>query len=277
MTKKNLFTFLIIISFNIIYIFSGYYGWSFQLSINSLLLIISFGILKDKEIIYKTLLLVMPLIYLIINLYNKNYHTLLIAVTPFIFFICDTLINKLFKINVVYYYFYGVIIATLSYYVSEKWFDYRLNNKNDDFIGFDFPNFIYVDKSGVQSVNLNSNNDTIYVLDCWTSNCGICFKKFPDFDKIQSNYTKSKIQFYTLNLPLKRDSFDKLVSLLSNSYTKENCLFALSVNDIDRLNIRAVPHYIIVKNNKILFNGNIDVLPRNFRHDLCDEIDKYLE
>lgn len=277
MTKKNLINFSVVILFNIVYIFSGYYGWSFQLSINTLLLIISFGLLKNTAIIYKTQLLVMPLIYLILNLYNKNYHTLLIALTPFIYFSFNVMINKLYKTKMAYNMLGAFLISILSYYGSEKWLDYRLNIVNSDFVGSDFPKFKYVDKLGFQSVNLNSSNDTIYVLDCWTSNCGICFKKFPDFEKIQSNYTKSKIQFYTLNLPLKRDSFDKLVSLISKSYTKENCLFALSIKDIDRLNIKAVPHYIIVKNNTILFNGNVDVLPKNFSHDLCDEIDKYLE
>lgn len=190
MTKKNLINFSVVILFNIVYIFSGYYGWSFQLSINTLLLIIGSGILKNKSIIYKTQLLVMPLIYLILNLYNKNYHTLLIAITPFMYFSFDVLINKLFKTKMVYNMLGAFLMSILSYYGSEKWLDYRLNIINKDYVGTNLPNFRYVNKLGVQSVNLNSNNDTIYVLDCWTSNCGICFKKFPDFEKIQSNYVK---------------------------------------------------------------------------------------
>jgi thiol-disulfide isomerase/thioredoxin len=155
------------------------------------------------------------------------------------------------------------------------WLDYYFNKDNHQQINSKLPYFQTTSSNNLSN-ELFSINDTIKVIDCWTTNCGNCIVGFSKYSEIQDIYINKKVKFYTLNFPIKRDSIFRTKKILSDNYDRGNNLFAKEMNSIDLLKIPAVPIYIIVKNGEILYFGNINVEQKLFQIDLCDKIDKLL-
>lgn len=118
--------------------------------------------------------------------------------------------------------------------------------------GQQFPNIEFVNENKKQ-ITINSNK--IVLLEFWNSKCGICFKKFPDLEKLYLKYKRNKnVQIFSVNILLPSDNFEK-VSQLVKDYDFP-IIYAVSENEIfSKLNFNYVPYCIIIKNNKIRYAG----------------------
>lgn len=152
------------------------------------------------------------------------------------------------------------ICALLGYIVYPNYFDLVINIKEYKNDLKKTPNFIWVNKNN-DSVTNEISRGKILVLDFWTTNCGICFKKFPDFNKLALKYkSNNNILFASVNLPVKTDTIGKAKAMLkkydcdNNSY---EYFFASSLTEMNKFNIHFVPEIIIIDADfNIIYKGN---------------------
>lgn len=117
----------------------------------------------------------------------------------------------------------------------------------------------------------------IVVLDFWTTSCGICFKKFPDLEKYYLEYKDNpNVEFYSINVPLKRDEFSKVVKLVEELNYKFPTLYAESIKDVENLGIYSYPHLFILKNGKLRYDGSLETDKYIFVNHLNSEINKLI-
>lgn len=117
--------------------------------------------------------------------------------------------------------------------------------------------FPKIDLLNKQSKNVVLQSDKIIILDFWSTSCGICFEKFPDLEATYNKYkNNSKVEIYAVNFPLKNDHFEQSIKILDSIGYKFPQLFARSGQEIEqKLNFNTFPHLIILKNNRVRFDG----------------------
>ncbi|MAU17564.1 MAG: hypothetical protein CMH46_18715 [Muricauda sp.] len=97
----------------------------------------------------------------------------------------------------------------------------------------------------------------IIVLDFWNTSCKPCFEKFPYYEKISEKYQQPDIAFYSVNIPLKNQSFEersKVEAKLNYSYTT---IYGGPMKKVqEALDFNAYPHLIILKDSTIIYSGN---------------------
>lgn len=101
-----------------------------------------------------------------------------------------------------------------------------------------------------------TENKTI-VLDFWTTSCGVCFKKFPEFEELYLKYKENpSVEFYSVNVAERRDTFPKTLELVGNLGYKFPTIFAKSKEEVkSKLGIYAYPEFMIIKNDSIRYQG----------------------
>lgn len=200
--------------------FFKYFSYSFILFIFYLFNLVLF----DKVIFF---ILLTPIsIYFASVFYNKSiYSKLLCLVVVYIYslFSATILLSNLFHYNNYKKEFNKEIICKL----------YDNNNKI-----------------------LNLDKSKIYVLDFWTTSCGTCIEKFPNFNTLCVKYSKNKnIIFYSINVKLKNDDKLKTINFIQDKNYCFNNLFIDDLNDAKKLSVHDFPTILIIKNNKIVYNG----------------------
>ncbi len=120
--------------------------------------------------------------------------------------------------------------------------------------GTQFPNIKFVDSN---RKSFKIEKDKIILLDFWSTKCGICYKKFPDLERLYHKYKDNKgIQIYSVHVPYPQDNFNSTVKLVKKLNYKFPTLFAVSKNEtMEKLNFNGFPHYIIIQNDKIVYSG----------------------
>jgi len=135
---------------------------------------------------------------------------------------------------------------------------------------------IFTTKNGAK-VQLDTVKNKLIVLDFWTTTCGVCFKSFPDYEKIYLKYKDNPdVRIYSVNIPVKRD----IVGYAKKKIGEYNYTFPVLYADSDTIpkffGFNSTPHLIIIKNGKVRFNGypvlDEDILTKNIK----DEIDLLL-
>ncbi|MCL2738118.1 MAG: redoxin domain-containing protein [Bacteroidales bacterium] len=120
----------------------------------------------------------------------------------------------------------------------------------------------------------------IVVFDFWTTSCGICFREFPEFDRVYQKYNHlADIMFYAVNLPIKSDTRESIVKTIAGHI---NYSFPILLADEDsdywtQFKIRGVPHLMILdKAGKVVFNGGVNYERRRV-YNIEDVIDNLLK
>jgi len=135
---------------------------------------------------------------------------------------------------------------------------------------------------GISLINKNKervelDKSKIIILDFWTTSCGICFKKFPDLEKYYLEFKDNpNVEFYSINVPLKRDEFSEVVKLVDELNYKFPTLYATSLKEVENLGIYAYPHLLILKNGKLRYDGRLETNKYIFVNHLKSEIDKLI-
>jgi len=139
-----------------------------------------------------------------------------------------------------------------------------------------YPNISLIDKDE-QVVKFAKNK--IIILDFWTTSCGVCFKKFPDLEKVFLKYKNNpQIELYSVNVPLKRDSFEKIKELVGNLDYNFPALYAISEEKTEKeFNIKGYPHLVIIKNNKIRYEGFLNIDKNIFVYNTYNEIERLID
>lgn len=122
------------------------------------------------------------------------------------------------------------------------------------------------------------SNDII-VLDFWSTSCGICFDKFPDYQEIFNKYkSNNRIKIYAVNVPIRGDNFEKTKLRFNKlKYTFPN-LYAKSFKQVeDSLCFNTFPKLMIIQNGVIRYDGMLFTRKESLIYNIEDSIDKLLK
>lgn len=262
MTNKILITSLII---TLLSIFSGAVNWTFQFAFNSILyfMVIDkfvFNLNSNKLNLKYLLILVLPflLTYGIASLYPwlisgiNMTHVIPIIFSPLFGFIF-AILYRLLKAKKILQFPYIIIIIFVCAISMENWLLYAFDDENP--IHKSFPDLALKD---IKNENFQFKKDKLIVLDLWATSCASCIKGFPEFEKLTQKYQDVKnIEFYTLNLPIKRDSNKNIKRYVENY--KFNSLFTTNLSAWEELENHTVPKLLVLnKHRTIIYKGSLN-------------------
>lgn len=238
---------------------------------------------------------ILPIMQMIVLLYSlqKSLREILIFLSPFLFLILvstiffpETLSKGLLYLVLlpiigfigysIHYikFFYILIIGILfigfsNYYIMPNWIYYNSNNSSH--INKPYPSPLLYTKDLDQ---VKFEEEKIIVLDFWTTSCKICYEKFPHLEKFIEKYEeKEEVEFYSVNVQTKSNSFEKTLKLVNSLNYKFKTIFALDNEEIEKqLEIKFYPTVIIIKNGKMRYKGSFITDKKIFVHRLEDEI-----
>ncbi|MCU0440956.1 MAG: hypothetical protein MUE96_01025 [Bacteroidia bacterium] len=96
-------------------------------------------------------------------------------------------------------------------------------------------------------------NDTLYIVEVWSTSCGSCIKQMPEFAKLQLKYQHSMpVSFATLHLPVKGEQLSQALGILNRVGCQLPSYFATSTSSWQQLNIDAVPVVLMIRNQQIV-------------------------
>jgi thiol-disulfide isomerase/thioredoxin len=188
-----------------------------------------------------------------------------IALMPYIALLFGMLLSK--KSGQKSYILYGaiglyIIVMILSWqFFMPSYLTYSFNKEfhalEDN--NLDFPE-LEVYNSSKEKVDLHIFDNKVLVLDIWTRSCGICFKRFPDFEALSQQYKgREDIVFYALNKLNYNDNLDSIISLANNLPYEFPHLFTLPSwnGEIkEKLNVSYFPMMVVrTKNGKLIYIG----------------------
>lgn len=169
-------------------------------------------------------------------------------------------------VSLVSFYYVGFyLFTTIFTYVANRDAERNMN----------LPNITLVDSSGTK---IDLFREKVIVLDFWSTTCGICFEKFPDFQSVSDKYKSNKnVEIYAVNFPLKNDRFAKTTKVLDSIGYTFSKLYAKSAKEIeDSLHFNTFPHLIIVKDGKIRYDGMLETDKNTMIFSVESEIEKLL-
>ncbi len=247
---------------------------------------------------HKWLLLIMSLLYFFIGVFSKNKKQLLFLSLPFLILIASSLFLKNVLTSIMLLYLillpislflgvlyrnksrlygltYVIFIAFVFCYGFDNWNSYirnynaRINEKA--------PAIELLTESGIK-IKLDTVKNKVIVLDFWTTNCGVCFKKFPNFEKVYIKYKSNpNVAIYSVNIPIKRDTLSKTKKLVKKLNYKFPTLYASSNKIPNSLGFNTYPHLLILKNGRIRYTGNLIVEKNTKIYNVKTEIKRLLK
>lgn len=142
-----------------------------------------------------------------------------------------------------------------------------------------YAEYIFYDTAG-QEVTPADHIGKIVIFDFWSTSCGVCFREFPEFEKVYQKYKhRDDIVFYAVNLPTKRDTRETIKKTIEE-HVNYSFPVLLAEEDSDywtQFKIRGVPHLMILdKTGKVVFNGGANYEKKSAYY-ISDMIDKLLE
>ncbi len=138
------------------------------------------------------------------------------------------------------------------------------------------PSMVFHQSDG-SSIKLDTVKNKIIVLDVWTTNCAVCFEKFPEFERVFEDYTSNpKVELYALNIPLKTDTLGQAKKVIEKYHYKFPELYATSDSITKELDFNTYPHLIIIKNGRLRYNGALVLDNRTYFYNLKNEIELLL-
>jgi len=205
---KNWKLFLSIIALSLsISLLSGALNWLNQFVICGIVYLLV-GLLFSKNFRISRLIYGSFVVFPFLSIYgglavlNGFSHIYPIALIPLISILAGLIINKLFedgrsKSTIIFCISASIFsILILGYIGMPNWLTYSFRKHTSE--KFPVPPIQLTPGNG-DSFNLKNQTGKILVLDFWSTGCGICFKKFPDFDRI-----KQKSELLTCHLSISR-------------------------------------------------------------------------
>lgn len=265
--------------------FSGSVNWIFQyIVVNFLYLFAGFFIAYQSEHIntkkWKSIMFMTPflLVYGVVSL-NSIYTTGFFATVPiWISGVFSGLLGYFTYAKIKRHKIKGVVslsifLAIINFIFIHNWFVFAFEK---DFVKEKFPEMSLIDISN-KPVNISMQKGNLLVIDLWSTSCGVCIEKFPDYEKLSLKYSDNpNIKFYTLNLPLRRDSIDNASNYVSDY--KFESLFTPDKSSWKALQIQKVPQYVIVnKDSEIVYRGRLHDKWYHFYNNIHHLIAKNLE
>lgn len=139
--------------------------------------------------------------------------------------------------------------------------------------------YVELDLFDVNGQKVYFDTDKTIVLDFWTTKCGVCFEKFPDYENVFKHYKDDvRVEVYAVNTPLKIDVFSETLELFQKLNYEFPTLFLSKDYDLEKkYNVESYPHVLVIKNQHITYSGRIETSPFVFVDNLYYKINKTLK
>jgi thiol-disulfide isomerase/thioredoxin len=100
--------------------------------------------------------------------------------------------------------------------------------------------------------------NSVILLDFFSTECGVCFQKFPYLQKLHEKYkNNSKVFICAMNVPWKRDTIGRAIAMVrKRKYTFPVLISKQGLDSI--LQIEFYPTVIVIKNNSLIYKGTIE-------------------
>ena len=103
---------------------------------------------------------------------------------------------------------------------------------------------------------------TIYVLDFWTTSCGICFREFPGFKEFADKYSgREEIRFYAVGIPWREETHEDIFRVFRmRSGIDIPVVAAVDMGfDGNDFGISSVPTIVVIDAaGRIVYRGNVE-------------------
>lgn len=234
---------------------------------------------KNKYIFNLNLLLIPFLVLLVLGIFIE-FPQGYIKALPYIIFmplmallIIKWVINK----SIIAAILMLILVPINSFILFPNWFVFNQEMlTSSELIGKEFPILdFYNNNNELKKIPENK----VIVLDFWTTNCKICFEKFPEYDKIKKQYVNNNpdIEFYSVNVALARDSFEKTKTLVDSLNYSFETIYLKNEKEVQtKLKFNTYPKIVILKNNKVEYFGGMNTGKILFVSNLEREINDLL-
>ena len=166
------------------------------------------------------------------------------------------------------------LCAFIGFVVFPNWFSIHQNFESH--IEETFPKVSFYDAN---DTIVKLSDDKVIVLDLWTTNCGLCFEKFPYFEEVYLKYeSNSNVEFYSVNIPIKRDKLEKTKELVNRLGYRFPTIYSSEGNKIvsEKLNYYGYPQLLIIKRGKVYYKGQLVTNDLVYFHSIENEIERTL-
>lgn len=139
-----------------------------------------------------------------------------------------------------------LVIFPAWFFMLNDFFNYELVTRELDPSVLKHP-VIYED----DTITLESLKGKIVVLDAWNTSCGVCFKKFPDFDNVYNEFkSNDEVVILAVNTPNRRDKEGDAKRIIeSKGYDFENLYFPAD-STAKALNIHLYPQLVYINRDQ---------------------------
>ena len=143
-----------------------------------------------------------------------------------------------------------------------NWFNFVTNNSFTGQENEPLPPIGLGYNQNADTFDLSDFDKKVTLIDFWNSGCGYCFEEFPQIEQLHKQYMENDaIQVISVNIPLKRDSENQAFEMIDKwGYTFK--VYKGSEDIAKQYNIDGYPTIILVKDNKIVFRGNLALAKR---------------
>ncbi len=173
---------------------------------------------KDKKFL-KTIILIGTwlITFLIFHLVDRSKGLFLINLPLIIFSILaaylayiTTIVKRIKLFTITASFIAGV--ALFSYLIFPNWQNWVMFRNAYEITKL---KEITLETKNGEMISTNSFMRKTTVIDYWSTTCGVCYKKFPEFEKLHKMYEQdTNIVFYSIHIPTKHDSIEKSKKLL---------------------------------------------------------------
>lgn len=268
---------------------AGALNWINQFAICGMVYFAAGLIYRNKMVLSRFMygaLIVLPFvaIYTVLVLRHGLVHVYPIAFLPLASISAGLIINKWYAAGmkrpklIAIISTVAVMMLLLGYLGMPNWLAYAFSNKNH--VKYPAPS-IMLQRNDGSVFQLDSQGGKTLVLDFWNTGCGICFQKFPDFDKLKQKYAANpEVAFYAVNLIQRKQGLSHVKKVTDTfSYRFENLYTdSLAAEQCRKLlHIEAVPAMIIInKNAEVVYKGNMNtekyIFIDNINHAIADAL-----
>lgn len=102
----------------------------------------------------------------------------------------------------------------------------------------------------------------VYVLDFWTTSCGVCFREFPKFEEFATEYSgREDIKLYAVNVPRGEETDSDILYIFYRYCSRDFPVVIARDLDINGnvLGIKSVPAIIVIDGKgKMIYRGGLE-------------------
>ena len=144
------------------------------------------------------------------------------------------------------------IILMTHYIIHPNWASYYRNQVNN--------NVLFI--NNLRELKLNDQNYLIYgketyVLDFWYTRCAACFNNMENLENWAVKNPKFKDNIILVNVLLENENFNDNKNIVSK-YGFKSTYTKLNFEELKNIGIKIYPTQLIIKNNKIIFSGDLE-------------------